>query len=62
MYYIKRYGIFGNDGKNPKTKVLPLTREQMGVIKEWCVFSTNALSQLIKLVHLLIQFSKCDLK
>ena len=48
--------------KNPKTKVLPLTREQMGVIKEWCVFSTNALSQLIKLVHLLIQFSKCDLK
>ena len=41
--------------KNPKTKVLPLTREQMGGIKEWCVFSTNALSQLMKLVLLLIK-------
>ena len=45
--------------KNPKTKVLPLTREQMGVIKEWCVFSTNALSQLMKLVHLLIKVNFC---
>ena len=41
--------------KNPKTKVLPLSRERIGVIKEWygvCVFSFDCVNLVVIILHL----------